>query len=238
MNNVKEKLVFALDVSNLESAKQLIQELAEYVGVFKVGKELFTAVGPEIFKVIKENNGKIFADLKYHDIPNTVASAARVLVRYGVDIFNVHATGGFEMINMTAKAIKEEAQKLGIKRPKLLAVTVLTSLNDEDLKSLKINETASDYVIHLAKLAKSAGADGVVCSPNEVERIKKEVGEEFITLTPGIRPLWSVKGDQKRVMTPSQAVKNGVDYIVVGRPIRNAENRVEAAKKILKEMSE
>ncbi|BDU50877.1 orotidine-5'-phosphate decarboxylase [Haliovirga abyssi] len=238
MNNVKEKLVFALDVPDLKSAKALIKELAEYVGVFKVGKELFTAVGPEIFKVIKENNGKIFADLKYHDIPNTVASAARVLVRHGVEIFNVHATGGFEMINMTAKAIKEEAEKLGINRPKLLAVTVLTSLNDEDLKSLKINETTSDYVIDLAKLAKSAGADGVVCSPNEVEQIKKELGKEFITLTPGIRPLWSVKGDQKRVMTPAQAVKNGVDYIVVGRPIRNVENRVEAAKKILKEMSE
>ena len=176
--------------------------------------------------------------MKYHDIPNTVASAAKVLVRHKVDIFNVHATGGFEMINMTAKAIKEESEKLGIARPKLLAVTVLTSLDDKDLKSLKIDMKSEDYVIHLAKLSKEAGADGVVCSPNEVEMIKEELGKDFITLTPGIRPTWAVKGDQKRVMTPSQAMKSGVDYIVVGRPIRNAENRVEAAKKILKEMSE
>jgi len=239
LKNLKEKLVLALDVSNLDEAKKLIQELAEYVGVFKVGKELFTAVGPEIFKVIKENGGKIFADLKYHDIPNTVASAARVLTRYGVEIFNIHATGGKEMIRQTREAIEDEANKLGVKRPKLLAVTVLTSLDNSDLKELKINvENTGDYVLHLAKMAKESGADGIVCSPLEIEKVKKELGDDFITLTPGIRPSWSNKGDQKRVMTPKEAIKKGTDYIVIGRPIRNAENRVEAVKKILKEMGE
>lgn len=239
MKNLKEKLVLALDVSTLDEAKKLIQELAEYVGVFKVGKELFTAVGPEIFKVIKENGGEIFADLKYHDIPNTVASAARVLTRQGVEIFNIHATGGREMIRQTREAIEDEANKLGIKRPKLLAVTVLTSLDNTDLADLKINvENTGDYVLHLAQMAKESGADGIVCSPLEIEKIKKELGNDFITLTPGIRPSWSVKGDQKRVMTPKEATKKGGDYIVIGRPIRNAENRVEVAKKILKEMGE
>ncbi|OQY07095.1 MAG: orotidine 5'-phosphate decarboxylase [Fusobacteriia bacterium 4572_132] len=239
MKNLKEKLVLALDVPNLNEAKKLIQELAEYVGVFKVGKELFTAVGPEIFKVIKENGGKIFADLKYHDIPNTVASAARVLTRQGVEIFNIHATGGREMIRQTREAIEDEANKLGIKRPKLLAVTVLTSLDNKDLKDLKINvENTGDYVLHLAKMAKESGVDGIVCSPLEIEKIKKELGNDFITLTPGIRPSWASKGDQKRVMTPKEATKKGGDYIVIGRPIRNAENRVEATKKILEEMGE
>jgi len=239
LKNLKEKLVLALDVPNLNEAKKLIQELAEYVGVFKVGKELFTAVGPEIFKVIKENGGKIFADLKYHDIPNTVASAARVLTRQGVEIFNIHATGGREMIRQTREAIEDEANKLGIKRPKLLAVTVLTSLDNKDLKDLKINvENTGDYVLHLAKMAKESGVDGIVCSPLEIEKIKKELGNDFITLTPGIRPSWASKGDQKRVMTPKEATKKGGDYIVIGRPIRNAENRVEATKKILEEMGE
>ena len=233
---MKEKLVLALDVDTKEKAELLIKELSEYVGVFKVGKELFTAEGPEIFKLVKANGGKIFADLKYHDIPNTVASAARTLVRHGVEIFNVHASGGYEMIKKTREAIEDEAKKLGVKRPVFLAVTVLTSLNDEDMKKIHVNESAKEHVLTLAKLAKEAGADGIVCSPQEIELIKKELGNDFITLTPGVRPVWAAAGDQKRVMTPKEAVDKGTDYIVVGRPITGAENRKEAAEKIVLEM--
>lgn len=234
---MKEKLVFALDVPNYIEAEELVKELKDYVGVFKVGKELFTAEGPEIFKMIKKYGGDIFADMKYNDIPNTVASAARVLVNHGVEIFNIHANGGYEMIKATREAIEDEAAKLGKKRPILLAVTVLTSLTDDDMKMMNINETAKEHVLTLAKLAKSAGADGVVCSPQEVDIIKENIGKDFITLTPGIRPAWSVKGDQKRIMTPAQAIEKGTDYIVVGRPIKDAENRAEAAKKVLEEMA-
>ncbi len=235
---MKNRLVLALDVPDMDDARELVLELKDYVGVFKVGKELFTAEGPEVFKMIKENGGKIFADLKYHDIPNTVSSAAKVLVKMGVEIFNVHAAGGYEMIKQTREAIESEAAKMGVKRPKLLAVTVLTSLNQEDLNMLKIESKLSDYVLSLAELAKNAGADGVVCSPQEIDVIKEKLGKDFITLTPGVRPEWSAKGDQKRIMTPKEAVHKGTDYIVIGRPITKAENRVEAAKRILQEMEE
>ncbi len=233
---MKEKLVLALDVDNREKAETLVKELKDYVGVFKVGKELFTAEGPSIFKMIRDNGGKIFADLKYHDIPNTVASAARTLVRHGVEIFNVHASGGYEMIKKTREAIEDEAAKLGVKRPIFLAVTVLTSLNDDDMKRIKVSESAKEHVLTLAKLAKEAGADGIVCSPQEIEMIKREIGADFITLTPGVRPVWAAAGDQKRVMTPKEAVDKGTDYIVVGRPITGATDRIDAAKKIVMEM--
>ena len=233
---MKEKLVLALDVDNKEKAETLVKELKDYVGVFKVGKELFTAEGPSIFKMIRDNGGKIFADLKYHDIPNTVASAARTLVRHGVEIFNVHASGGYEMIKKTREAIEDEAAKLGVKRPIFLAVTVLTSLNDDDMKRIKVSESAKEHVLTLAKLAKEAGADGIVCSPQEIEMIKREIGADFITLTPGVRPVWAAAGDQKRVMTPKEAVDKGTDYIVVGRPITGATDRIDAAKKIVMEM--
>lgn len=233
---MKEKLVLALDVDNKEKAETLVKELKDYVGVFKVGKELFTAEGPSIFKMIRDNGGKIFADLKYHDIPNTVASAARTLVRHGVEIFNVHASGGYEMMKKTREAIEDESAKLGVKRPVFLAVTVLTSLNDDDMKRIKVSESAKEHVLTLAKLAKEAGADGIVCSPQEIEMIKREIGVDFITLTPGVRPVWAAAGDQKRVMTPKEAVDKGTDYIVVGRPITGAADRIDAARKIVMEM--
>lgn len=233
---MKEKLVLALDVDNKEKAENLVKELKDYVGVFKVGKELFTAEGPSIFKMIRDNGGKIFADLKYHDIPNTVASAARTLVRHGVEIFNVHASGGYEMMKKTREAIEDESAKLGVKRPVFLAVTVLTSLNDDDMKRIKVSESAKEHVLTLAKLAKEAGADGIVCSPQEIEMIKREIGADFITLTPGVRPVWAAAGDQKRVMTPKEAVDKGTDYIVVGRPITGAADRIDAARKIVMEM--
>ena len=235
---MKEKLCLALDVPNIDEAKKIVNELKDYVGVFKVGKELFTAEGPKVFEMIKDAGGEVFADMKYHDIPNTVASAAKVLVNKGVKIFNVHATGGMEMIKQTRAAIDTESKRIGVERPILLAVTVLTSLNNEDLEMLKIDSTTQDYVLTLAKIAKEAGADGVVCSAQEIEIIKSNMGSDFITLTPGIRPNWSVKGDQKRVMTPKDAVKKGTDYIVVGRPITKSENMVESAKRILEEMGE
>lgn len=233
----KEKLVLALDVPSYEQAENLVAELKDYVGVFKVGKELFTSCGPKIFEMIKKYNGKIFADLKFHDIPNTVANAARVMTSYGVDIIDLHSFGGLEMIAMARETIEEESIRLGIQRPKLLAVTILTSLTQQDLERFMIKEDMNTYIKHLARLAHEGGADGVVCSPKEISLIKEDIGSDFLTLTPGIRPTWSQKDDQKRVMTPKEAVSLGTDYIVVGRPIIKSENRIEAAKKILEEIN-
>ena len=233
---MKEKLVVALDVPNYEEAEEIVKEVSEYVGYFKVGKQLFTAEGPRIFKMIKKYNGNIFADLKYHDIPNTVSLAARELVKQGVDMFNVHASGGMEMMKRTVLEVNEEAERIRTKSPIMLAVTVLTSLDAKDLKLLGIKMSVEEYILKLAEVAKISGFDGVVCSPAEIKLIKKNFGQDFITLTPGIRPAWTQLGDQKRVMTPREAITCGSDYLVIGRPITKAENRLAAVKRILKEM--
>jgi len=233
----RERLVLALDVDNFESAKKLVEKLNNYVGVFKIGSQLFTAEGNKVIKMINEKGGKVFLDLKFHDIPNTVARAAEVATKLGVYIFNVHTSGGYEMMKVTAEAAKKTSLALGINKPLILGVTLLTSINQEVLeKEIGVKGKLKEQVVRLARLAQSAGLDGVVASPQEIKEIRKACGEDFVILTPGIRPANESKDDQKRVMTPGEAIKLGSDFLVVGRPIRNAFRPVGATKKILEEM--
>jgi len=233
----KERLVLALDVNDFKKAEELVSKLSDYVGVFKVGSQLFTAEGTKVINMINERRGKVFLDLKFHDIPNTVARAAEVATKLGVYIFNVHTSGGYEMMKAAAEATEKISVMLGIRKPIILGVTLLTSINQEILeKEIGIKKRLKDQVVHLAKLAKTAGLDGVVASSWEIKEIRKACGEDFVILTPGIRPTGKSSDDQKRVMTPREAIKLGSDFLVIGRPIRNASNPVEAAKEILREM--
>jgi len=237
--SAKERLVLALDVDDFKKAEELVGELSDYVGVFKVGSQLFTAEGAKVVDMVNKKGGKVFLDLKFHDIPNTVARAAEVATKLGVYIFNVHTSGGYEMMKAAAEASKKISLSLGIRKPIILGVTLLTSINQEILeKEIGIKKRLGEQVVHLAKLAKTAGLDGVVASSWEIKEIRKDCGEDFVILTPGIRPAGKSSDDQKRVMTPQEAIKLGADFLVIGRPIRNAANPVEAAKKILKEMEE
>jgi orotidine-5'-phosphate decarboxylase len=235
----RERLVLALDVDDFKKADELVDKLSDYVGVFKIGSQLFTAEGAKVVNMLNERGGKVFLDLKFHDIPNTVARAAEVATKLGVYIFNVHTSGGYEMMKAAAKASKKISLALGVRKPLILGVTLLTSINQEILeKEIGIKKRLEEQVVHLAKLAKTAGLDGVVASSREIKQIRKTCGEDFIILTPGIRPAGKSSDDQKRVMTPGEAIKLGADFLVIGRPIRNASNPVEAAKEILKEMEE
>lgn len=235
----KERFVLALDVDDRREALDLVSELKDRVGVFKVGHQLFTAFGPDIVRSIIEMGGRVFLDLKYHDIPNTVANAAAEAVRLGVSIFNVHALGGLDMMRAAAKSASEAAARLGMPAPILLAVTILTSMDQGSLRrELKITRSLRREVCHLARLAQRAGLAGVVASPMEIKVLRRAVRGPFVILTPGVRPLWAGSDDQKRVMTPGEAVSAGADYIVVGRPVLKASDRRAAADKIIKEMEE
>jgi len=235
----KERLVLALDVDDFKKAEELVGKLSDYVGVFKVGSQLFTAEGTKVVNMINEGGGKVFLDLKFHDIPNTVAQAAEVATKLGAYIFDVHTSGGYEMMKAAAEASKKISLALGVRKPLILGVTLLTSVNQEILeKEIGVKKKLEEQVVHLAKLAKAAGLDGVVASPREIKEIRRSCGEDFVILTPGIRSAGKSSDDQKRVMTPQEAIKLGSDFLVIGRPIRNASNPVEAAKKILREMEE
>ncbi|MBQ4647079.1 MAG: orotidine-5'-phosphate decarboxylase [Candidatus Gastranaerophilales bacterium] len=234
---IKKKLVLALDVEDIEVAKKLVDELSPYIGTFKVGLQLFCGYGLEIVNYIKEKNSDFFLDVKLHDIPNTVEKASYNVIKNGANFFNVHATGGIEMMKAAKKGALEAAQKYGKKKPLVLAVTVLTSINQQTLTNeLSNTKSVEDFVIQLAKNAKLAGLDGVVASAKELKAIKKELGEDFIVLTPGIRPAWSATNDQQRIATPSGAIKDGADFIVLGRAVTSAENKIEAIEKIYKEI--
>ena len=231
---IKEKIVLALDVDTVDEAKKLITELKDYVGVFKVGLQFYTANGGEVFEFMKEIGAEFFFDVKLMDIPNTVKKASENIIKSGATFYNLHALGGSEMMRQSALGARETAQKLGVKDPTILAVTVLTSISDEILSDeLKINQSALQYV---ETLAKDSGLTGVVASVFEARRIKEVCGADFKVLCPGIRPKWSVKGDQKRLATPAFAVKEGADYLVIGRAVTAAENRVDAMQKIYEEI--
>ncbi len=235
--NLAKKIIVALDVDTEEEALQLTGQLPE-ADVFKVGLKLFTAKGPLFLEKLKSQNKKVFLDLKLHDIPNTVAGAVSVGTRYGVHMMTLHASGGKEMMERAAEAASEEAIKLGTERPLLVGVTVLTSLKEEQLRTIGIESDTEGQVLKLAGLAQEAGLDGVVCSPQEIELVKREYGLEFLVVAPGIRPAWAAAHDQKRILTPSQAVRKGADYIVIGRPIIKDPNPRNAFQKILKELSQ
>ena len=233
----EESLIVALDVDTKEKAIALVESLKSDVSLFKIGSELFTYCGTEIVAAIKSKGGRVFLDLKFHDIPNTAARAVTAATRLGVSIMNVHALGGYDMMNRAAEAVREEAKRLKIEKPKLIAVTILTSMDENSLKKVGVNDTMEKEVLKLAKLAKDASLDGVVASPSEVKLIRRELGEEFIIVTPGVRPEWAAVNDQKRIATPREAIDNGANFIVVGRPIIEATDPVEAARKILEEIA-
>ena len=235
----QDKLIVALDVPDLKSAERVVKVLSPTVKIFKVGKELFTSCGPEVVKMVHSHDAKVFLDLKFHDIPNTVAGACAAAARLGVFMMNVHASGGRDMLKAAVRAIHETAlhPKMGEETsPLLLGVTILTSMSDDDLKEIGINDTAPNQVIRLAKLSKLCGLNGVVASGQEIRMIREALGKEFIIVTPGVRPVWAAQGDQKRVVTPAEAIARGADYIVVGRPITESPKPKEAAQKILEEL--
>lgn len=233
------QLIFALDAADYDEAQSWIDLLSGHVGMFKVGKELFTSVGPKIVDCIKQKGGRVFLDLKFHDIPNTVARAAEAAVKMNVDMFNVHAAGGSKMLSETARAVAACAEKQGVPKPIVLAVTVLTSLNNDDLKEIGFAHTTNDLVIRLAGMAQKAGVSGVVASPQDIEALRRDMGGDFIIVTPGIRSsAESVKDDQKRTLSAFEAVKAGADYIVVGRPIRQAKDPLAACRQIVQEIAD
>ena len=233
----KDRLVLALDLDNDREALSIVDELKGMIGMFKVGHQLFTAYGPGIVSRIIGAGGRVFLDLKYHDIPNTVAKASAEAVRLGVSIFNVHCLGGLDMMKAAADSAREMAERQSKPVPLVLAVTILTSMDERSLrKELKISRSIQREVAHLARLAQRAGMHGVVASPQEIKLLRRTVRGKFVILTPGVRPAWASQDDQKRVMTPGEAIACGADYIVVGRPILKAANRIDAVRSILREI--
>jgi len=232
----EDRLIVALDVDTEEKAVKLVETLKNDVKFFKVGLELFSSCGPAIVKKIKETGCEVFLDLKFHDIPNTAAKASRVAARSGVYIFNVHALGGYDMMKAAAEACADEAKKLKIEKPKVLAVTILTSMDEKALKKTGVDDNMKSEVLRLARLAKEAGLDGVVASPKEAKMIRQALGADFLIVTPGVRPASAEVNDQKRVTTPKEAISSGADFIVVGRPVTEAKDPVKAVKGILQEI--
>ena len=230
----KEKIIFALDFDSFNAARQWVTLLAGRVGMFKVGKQLFTAQGPDIVRMIRDSGGELFLDLKYHDIPNTVAMASLEAARLGVRLFNLHALGGYEMMSRTMDTLSREFPDG--KRAKVLAVTILTSSTEETLREVGIDLPVAEMVVKLALLAKKAGIDGVVASPLEIPLIRAACGNDFLIVTPGVRPAFAATDDQKRVMTPGQAVAAGADYLVIGRPIAAAPDPLQAVEAIVDEI--
>ncbi len=236
----RSRLIFALDMGDgIDETLQWVERLRDHIGVYKIGKEAFTHFGPEIVRRIQDLGGRVFLDLKFHDIPNTVAKAAEGAVKLGVAMFNLHASGGREMMEKTVGAVEKTAREAGVQKPLILAVTVLTSLNDRDLADLGFQQTSQELAARLAAMAHKAGVGGVVASPQDIPSIRKACGSAFAIVTPGIRMGGDnvEKDDQKRIDTPRAAIGNGADYIVVGRPIRLAKDPVEAADRIVEEIA-
>lgn len=236
-DEARKRLIFALDVDCFEDAERWVKLLHEKVGLFKIGKQLFTRCGPEVVRMVRAEGGDVFLDLKYHDIPNTVAMAGIEAARLGVRMFNVHALGGREMMETTAAKVDALFPRGHVERPLLLAVTILTSSTEETLRGVGIDRPVAEMVPRLARLAQEAGFDGVVASPKEVGLIREACGEGFAIVTPGVRPSFASLDDQKRVTTPADAIAAGASYLVIGRPISAAPDPVAAADLILEEMA-
>ncbi|MCC3870061.1 orotidine-5'-phosphate decarboxylase [Terrisporobacter mayombei] len=235
MKNGKDRLIVAIDTDDFDKAKELIDQLEDSVDIFKVGLEQYVATKGKTVDYLKEKGKKIFLDLKFHDIPNTMKSAVRAAVRDNVWLMTIHVSD-LEGMRQCALVAKEEAERLNIEKPIIVGVTVLTSLSNEDLQDIGCNMTTEELAIKRAKLAKESGIDGVVCSAKEVDKIVEACGKDFATVCPGIRPSSSSVGDQKRVVTPAQAIKNGAQYLVVGRPITQSENPKQSAIDIAREI--
>ncbi len=229
----KEKLIIALDVASPDKAMDIVDRLGDYAHVFKVGFELFVSAGPAIVEQIQKKGKKVFLDLKFHDIPNTVSHAAIAATRLGVYMFNIHASGGLDMMRRCRDSVENTCLKENIPKPRIVGVTVLTSIGNESLKNeICIQHSLKTHVKHLAALALTAGLDGVVASPHEISMIKQNFGQNFIVVTPGIRPSWVPPDDQMRTATPREALKDGADYIVMGRGILKQDDPIKALELI------
>ena len=233
-------LILALDTTSLDRAEELIEATKDSVDVYKIGNEAFTTFGPAIIQLINKKGKEVFIDLKFHDIPNTVASAVRVAATtLGVFMLNLHIAGGRAMMEAAVTELNRLERENKIRRPRLIGVTVLTSLESPDLKDIGFADTnVQETVLRLAKLAGASGLDGVVASPQEIKMIREHLGKGFLIVTPGIRPSGTQTGDQKRTMSAAQALQYGADFIVVGRPITTAPDPGEAARLMLEEANQ
>lgn len=235
--NAKDRIILALDVDNLKEAEELIKELKDYVGYFKIGLPLIVNYGFEAFRILEEHGAKCYYDCKFHDIPHSVQKACISLVKNNVNFFNVHIQGGSKMTSAVVKASRAAAKSYGVEPPTILGVSLLSSFGQKTLTTeLCVDKNIEDFVLQLAKVAKETGLDGVVASAEETRRIRKEFGEDFIVLCPATRPTWASVNDQVRVDTPRDAILAGVDFMVIGRPITTAENKIAAAQLIIDEI--
>lgn len=232
----KEKIIVPLDVATIEDAIALLDKIPE-VTFWKVGLELFTTAGPQILEILKNRQKRIFLDLKFHDIPNTVAGACRAAARYGVDLLTIHSTNGRDALKAASEAVQVGATQAGVKPPKLIAITLLTSIDSRQLAfDLRVPLELPEYALEMALMAKAAGLDGAVCSPQEVAQLRSGCGDDFLLVCPGVRPHWADKGDQKRTFTPAKAIQAGANFLVIGRPITAAQEPALAWKKICDEV--
>lgn len=231
-----ERILCALDTTDRHSAYGLAEKLGKHVGGVKLGLEFFGAQGPNGFAHVAKSGMPIFLDLKLHDIPHTVAKAIHALMPLKPVIMTIHTGGGPAMMNAAARAATEAARNVGCNRPVIVGVTILTSMDNSDLEAVGLSTPVKDQVVRMAQLAQKSGLDGVVCSPFEICAIRKACGPDFKLVVPGIRPAGHAAGDQKRVMTPAEAVANGADYIVIGRPITGADDPVRAVQNIARDI--
>lgn len=225
--SIRDRIFVALDVPTADEARALVERLGDEATSYKIGLQLFCAAGPEIVSEFAKAGKRIFLDLKFHDIPNTVAGAVRSVAGLGAAVMNVHCSGGMEMMRTAAETAGGGILVIG--------VTVLTSLNDDDLKEMGVAHTTEGQVLQFARMANEAGLDGVVCSAKEIGMLRREIGDDFLLITPGIRPEWAASGDQKRIVTPSEAFKKGASALVIGRPITGQDNPAAAMRRILDE---
>lgn len=236
--SAKDRIILALDVDTLEEVEKLVIELKDYVGYFKIGLQLFSSYGCGAIKIVKDNGGKVYYDLKFHDIPNTVAHACSNLVKHDIDFFNIHIQGGSKMVTQAVKASKDTAKSLNLEPPTILGVSLLSSFGQRTLtEELCVEKNLVDYILQLTKIAKDNGLDGIVAGASEAKKIRQEFGDDFIILCPATRPTWAAVNDQVRVDTPTEAIKAGVDYLVIGRPITDAVDKIAAVKLIIDEIN-
>ena len=227
----KDRLIVALDVSSATQAQRIVQAIGESASTYKIGKQLFTAEGPQVVRDLVASGRKVFLDLKFHDIPNTVAAAVRAACELGISMLTVHASGGSKMLKAAVEAAGQSSAK-----PLVLAVTVLTSFTDADVQEIGVPGTTLSQALHLGALARAAGCGGLVASAKEVAELRRELGEGFAIVTPGIRPAGSAAGDQSRVVTPADAIAAGATHLVIGRPILEAPDPAKAAADIVAEI--
>jgi orotidine-5'-phosphate decarboxylase len=234
---MRNPIIAALDVPSAEQALQLAEQIAPAVGAFKIGKELFVTAGPDIVKKIRATGASVFLDLKFHDIPNTVAKAVAAATRLDVQMLTIHTSGGSEMMHAAEKSAHDIAKSLGLTAPLVLGVTVLTSLNNETLAEIGCEADTEKQVVRLAQLASNSGLRGLVCSPLEITALRKVLPAHIQLVTPGIRTGAEKADDQKRTLTPKEAIQAGASWLVIGRPIYAAENPRAAAEKILESLN-